>query len=84
MGALSTYIDKPCSWIGRLLVALYRSIISPWLRPLCRFEPTCSQYAQIALRRYGFFKGVRLSLLRLLRCHPGCSGGYDPVPDYEH
>ncbi len=46
----------------------------------CRFIPTCSEYAYIAVERYGIFKGGALALWRLLRCNPFCKGGYDPVP----
>ncbi|NLJ50339.1 MAG: membrane protein insertion efficiency factor YidD, partial [Candidatus Atribacteria bacterium] len=45
----------------------------------CRFEPTCSQYARDAIRKYGVLKGGMMALWRLLRCHPYSRGGYDPV-----
>jgi hypothetical protein len=67
---------------ARCCVALLRSykrFISPVLPPSCRFTPTCSEYAIEAVRRHGVFRGLFLSLLRLLRCHPFCKGGYDPV-----
>lgn len=66
-----------------LLVALlhaYRYAISPALGPACRYEPTCSVYAQEAIERFGALKGSALALRRLLRCHPFASGGLDPVP----
>ncbi len=66
-----------------LLIALvkgYRFFLSPWLGSACRFEPTCSVYALEALRRHGALTGGRLSVGRLLRCHPWCEGGHDPVP----
>ena len=47
---------------------------------LCRFEPTCSVYATKAFGEYGFFKAIGLVLRRLLRCHPFCAGGWDPLP----
>lgn len=48
--------------------------------PRCRFFPSCSQYAIEALEKYGVFKGIWLTVLRILRCHPFHPGGFDPVP----
>ncbi len=62
------------------LVKAYRAFISPLKPPSCRFYPTCSAYAIEALTKYGPCKGLRLSLKRILRCHPFNPGGYDPVP----
>ncbi|MGI5848623.1 MAG: membrane protein insertion efficiency factor YidD [Christensenellales bacterium] len=67
----------------RILLAFvwfYRNAVSPYTRRSCRFTPTCSEYAMEALNKYGAFKGLGLSLLRVLRCNPFCKGGYDPVP----
>jgi uncharacterized protein len=58
----------------------YRLILSPWLGSACRFEPTCSAYSLEALERYGAAAGSYLTLRRLVRCHPWCDGGHDPVP----
>ena len=54
--------------------------ISPFTPPSCRFTPTCSQYAIEALKKHGPFKGMYLTIRRLLRCHPWGGSGYDPVP----
>lgn len=62
------------------LIRFYRRNISPLKQPCCRFIPTCSQYALEAIEKYGALKGSWLALRRLLRCHPLCKGGYDPVP----
>lgn len=59
----------------------YQRGISPLSPPSCRFTPTCSQYAIEAIERFGAFKGAALALWRILRCHPLCKGGYDPVPE---
>ncbi|MCG3112039.1 MAG: membrane protein insertion efficiency factor YidD [Candidatus Manganitrophus sp. SB1] len=61
------------------IVRFYQSIISPLLPPACRFYPTCSSYSIEAVKRHGFFRGIILTIKRLIRCHPFCSGGYDPV-----
>lgn len=67
-------------WILCLPIYFYRRCISPLTPPMCRFTPTCSQYALEALRRHGPFKGTYLAIRRILRCHPWGGGGYDPVP----
>lgn len=61
-------------------IRLYRSWISPALPGACRFEPTCSSYAEQAVEAHGAWKGTLLAAWRLLRCHPFHPGGYDPVP----
>ena len=66
----------------RLLVAFiqgYRYVISPWLGPCCRFDPTCSRYAMDAINQYGCLQGLGLTFIRLLKCHPLHAGGFDPV-----
>jgi uncharacterized protein len=62
------------------LVKAYRLLLSPWLGSACRFEPTCSAYALQALEQHGAAAGSYLAGKRLLRCHPWCAGGHDPVP----
>lgn len=57
----------------------YQRYISPGLRPCCRFQPTCSQYAIEAIDKYGALKGGLMAIWRILRCNPFCKGGYDPV-----
>ncbi|MBL8800627.1 MAG: membrane protein insertion efficiency factor YidD [Planctomycetes bacterium] len=61
-------------------VRLYRRYLSPLKPPMCRFAPTCSQYAIEALETHGLFKGSALALWRIARCQPFCEGGHDPVP----
>ena len=62
------------------LINIYRAYISPRFPAVCRYTPTCSQYALEAIRKYGAMKGTWLAIKRILRCHPGHPGGYDPVP----
>ena len=64
------------------LIEIYRSAISPLRPPSCRYLPTCSAYAVEAIERFGLVRGGRLSVRRLLRCHPFHQGGHDPVPQY--
>ena len=69
------------------LIWLYQRTLSPdhgplrgaWPHGMCRFHPTCSDYAREAIAKYGAWRGVRLTAKRLGRCHPGTQGGFDPV-----
>jgi len=61
-------------------VVTYQRLISPLLPSACRFAPTCSEYARLALEQHGFLRGLGLAARRLLRCHPFHPGGYDPPP----
>jgi hypothetical protein len=61
-------------------INFYRAYISPRYPASCRFIPTCSEYALEAVQKYGAIKGGWLAVKRILRCHPGNPGGYDPVP----
>lgn len=63
-----------------LLITLYRTVFSPWLPRVCRFEPTCSSYGLQAFRKYNIFKALGLTTWRILRCNPFCKGGSDPLP----
>jgi putative membrane protein insertion efficiency factor len=67
-----------CSAAVRFL-RVYRAVVSPWLHPVCRFFPTCSEYAVEALERYGFVRGTVRAIGRLCRCHPLSPGGIDPL-----
>ncbi len=69
--------------VSRVLLALihlYRVALSPFLGGQCRFHPTCSCYAEEAIRLHGPWRGTGLALARILRCHPFADGGTDPVP----
>lgn len=80
MSRLPSLADWPREGL-MLLVRGYRLFFSAWLGSSCRFTPSCSAYALGALERHGALAGSYLTGRRLLRCHPGCDGGHDPVPD---
>jgi len=65
------------------LIRAYRGAISPFLPRTCRFYPSCSEYAGEAIATHGAGRGLTLAAARLLRCHPWCDGGVDPVPTRE-
>ncbi len=67
------------SRLAVLMIVVYQKLVSPFKGPTCRFFPTCSQYALEAFSKYGFCKGVYLSVKRVLCCHPLHPGGYDPL-----
>ncbi|HOP62567.1 MAG TPA: membrane protein insertion efficiency factor YidD [Spirochaetota bacterium] len=84
MGAVK-YIIGLC---GRVLSAMavviiksYKLFISPLLPGACRYYPTCSAYAEQAIRRFGFIRGGLLAARRVLSCNPFGGSGYDPVPE---
>jgi hypothetical protein len=60
-------------------IQFYRICISPLKPPCCRFVPTCSEYAFLAIEKYGAYRGGVMAIKRILRCHPFHPGGYDPV-----
>ena len=63
------------------LIRFYQRHISPLTPPSCRYIPTCSEYARVALARWGALRGGLMALKRIARCHPFHEGGYDPVPE---
>ena len=65
----------------RWLIKIYQRYLSPVTTPTCRFQPTCSAYADEALERYGPVRGSWLMLRRIARCQPFARHGYDPVPE---
>ena len=67
-------------YILLLIIKFYQYFISPWLGRNCRFYPTCSSYAKEAISTHGSFKGLFLSIKRILKCNPLFSGRFDPVP----
>jgi len=58
---------------------LYKTWLSPFLPPSCRFTPTCSEYTMQSIEKYGALRGTWMGAKRILRCQPFCKGGHDPV-----
>lgn len=76
-------MEKTGLALNRLLLALirgYQILFSPWVGNQCRFYPTCSAYAEEAIRMHGSGRGSWLAFKRLIRCHPWNPGGIDAVP----
>lgn len=80
MATIKTKHSQIASRAVILLIRGYQKGISPLLGPHCRFEPTCSSYAILAVQRFGLIKGCWLTIKRVLKCHPLHKGGNDPVP----
>ncbi len=62
------------------IVKAYQLVLSPFFGQQCRFYPTCSQYSVEAIQKHGALLGSYYTIRRLLRCHPWCEGGHDPIP----
>jgi hypothetical protein len=73
----ATIVGLP-SWLLIAGVRLYQIFLSPVLGRQCRFQPTCSQYFILAVKKYGAVRGSCRGVLRICRCHPFHPGGYDP------
>ena len=67
------------SFIFRTIIIVYQKVLSPLLPPRCRYTPTCSQYGIEALKKYGAWKGGKLTISRILSCHPWGGRGHDPL-----
>jgi len=78
-GSLWT-LGAPVRWALLGAIVVYRVTLSGWLGGQCRFSPTCSRYAEEAIRVHGAIRGSYLAARRILRCHPFHPGGIDPVP----
>ena len=78
MQKISLLFRKLVLWLLAVVYLLVRPLLGP--RGVCRFTPTCSQYAKQAISKHGVLKGLYLAVRRILKCHPFHPGGYDPVP----
>jgi len=78
MSPLTQQIAAVPRWLLVTLVRCYQYLISPWLGPRCRYQPTCSQYFIEAVETYGAFRGGWRGVRRICRCHPWGGSGYDP------
>lgn len=77
----SSVAFRVLSFVGIILIGIYRSVFTAHLGAgVCRFEPTCSAYANEAFIKYPFLTAFKLTFNRLIKCRPGSSFGYDPVP----
>jgi putative membrane protein insertion efficiency factor len=65
---------------GAAVIVAYQRAVSPFLPQGCRFAPTCSEYARLALLEHGVLRGMSFAIGRLMRCHPFNPGGFDPPP----
>ena len=77
---ITGWLSRRCTTLWTVFLHAYRAALGPWFAGSCRFEPSCSHYAEEAVRRHGCLRGLGLTVRRLSRCHPFHQGGYDPVP----
>ena len=80
LGAAWRQVDGGLIALSAALLRVYRVTLGLLFAGACRFQPSCSHYAEEAFRRHGSFLGAWLTLKRLCRCHPFHPGGMDPVP----
>jgi putative membrane protein insertion efficiency factor len=81
MGPLSESPRRQAPGLVAFLIRAYRVVMAPAIGRVCRFEPSCSHYAEEAITRWGIFRGIWLTVRRLARCQPFSRGGWDPVPE---
>jgi uncharacterized protein len=81
MARLVAGLPRMPARLGIGLIRLYRITLSALVGRQCRYLPTCSEYTEEAIRRFGLWAGLWIGLARLQRCGPGGASGYDPVPD---
>jgi putative membrane protein insertion efficiency factor len=74
------HAGAPARWVLLATIRFYSRFLSGWLGGQCRFAPTCSHYADVAIRRHGAARGSMMAAWRVARCNPYGRGGFDPVP----
>ena len=74
-------VGAPVRALEIALIRMYRAMLSGWLGGQCRYYPTCSHYAEDAIRQHGVMKGTTLAAWRILRCNPFGRGGIDNIRD---
>ncbi len=78
------YTHRAMKTVLIALIDAYRLLLSPFFGTQCRFYPTCSAYARVAIARHGALKGTWLTIRRVSKCHPWHEGGIDQVPPVNH
>tara|TARA_B100000965_G_scaffold392287_1_gene401669 strand:- start:1416 stop:1673 length:258 start_codon:yes stop_codon:yes gene_type:complete len=73
------YINSSLVFVIILIIKFYQLLVSPILKTNCRYIPTCSEYSILSIKEHGILKGIYMSVLRILSCHPFGKGGYDPI-----
>jgi hypothetical protein len=81
MSSLLRWTRRLPGLAGIGLIRLYRVTLSPWIGRQCRYLPTCSEYAEEAIGRYGLWAGSWIGLARFQRCGPFGASGHDPIPE---
>ena len=74
-------ITRPIVWLFLIPIYIYKGTLSKIMPDVCIYQPTCSTYTIIAIKRFGIIKGIIMGAKRILRCTPKYGGGLDPVPD---
>lgn len=78
-GRLASALSRGMQWLVLACIRVYQAT-APMRPRVCRYYPSCSEYAAESVRKYGVFAGIALGIRRILRCNPLSPGGYDPVP----
>lgn len=82
-GSVPARAKSAGAWVLLALIRFYQIFFSPFLGGACKYDPSCSHYAQEAVQKHGARRGAWLAMKRLGRCRPFVKGGFDPVPDAE-